>query len=256
MTILARGESDCSIKFGSLRDCLTSLALRMFTLAKLALFWPYPKLVYDPRPAYLSLNAHTRKLAEQNAAFLRSERAPHWVLFELKAEEQVNDRYPATDDGLSWPEIWSRYDLKSHGTFLVYERRPEVLPFQFRQIKSDTATFNQVVQIDPSVRTWAKIDVRRAPLGKIMGAIYKAPQIFLNIVYDDGLPVKYQIVPELGRAGFLLSPSITSTDEFASISGRRVKTIRLSVEDHNDWFYEPDFRLEFSELVIGDSAER
>lgn len=211
-----------------------------------------PGLVYDPRPAYLSLNAHTGKLSAQNAAFLRSDRAPQLILFELRGEEHVNDRYPSTDDGLSWPEIWSRYQLKATGQFLVYQRRAAPLPFSFRPIKATRAAFGDVLELDPTVRTWLKVDVRRTWLGRLVGALYKAPQVMINIVYDDKLPVTYQIVPELGRAGFLLSPSVTTTAEFAAIGGRRVKTIRMSVEGGVDWFYQPDFAVEVSELQMAD----
>ncbi len=211
-----------------------------------------PGLTYGPRPAYLSLNAHTEKLEEQNAAFLRSARAPDLILFELKAEEHVNDRFPSTDDGLSWPEIWSRYRLKATGHFLVYERRQDPLPFSFRPIRTTRAAFGDVVEIDPAVRTWVKIDIRRTLLGNLVGALYKVPQIMINMVYDDGLPVSYQIVPALGRAGFLLSPTVTTTAEFAAIGGRRVKTIRMSVEGGEGWAYQQDFALELSELQMPD----
>lgn len=213
-----------------------------------------PGLTYDPRPAYLSLNAHTERLAEQDAAFLRSQRAPRLILFEIRPEERVNDRYPSTDDGRSWPEIWSRYRLKSTGRFLVYERRAMPLSFSLRPIRTGRFAFDQVLEIDPAVRTWATVDVRPTLLGRMVGALYKAPRVMLNIVYADGLPASYQIVPALGRAGFLLSPSITTTEEFAGISGRRVKTIRMSVEDDQSWFYERDFGLELSQLQIPDEA--
>lgn len=211
-----------------------------------------PGLTYDPRPAYLSLNAHTERLAEQDAAFLRSQRAPRFILFEIRPEERVNDRYPSTDDGRSWPEIWSRYRLKSTGRLLVYERRAAPLSFSLRPIRTGRFAFDQVLEIDPAVRTWATVDVRPTLLGRLVGALYKAPRVMLNIVYADGLPVSYQIVPALGRAGFLLSPSITTTEEFAGLSGRRVKTIRMSVEDDKSWFYEREFGLELSELQIPD----
>ncbi|MBR0823532.1 hypothetical protein [Bradyrhizobium liaoningense] len=210
----------------------------------------YPALVYDPRPAYLSLNAHTQRLAEQNAAFLRSDRAPRWILFEIKPEESVNHRYLATDDGPSWPEIWSRYDLKSVGPFLVYERRSAPLPFEFRPFRSDAIRFGQMIELDPSAYIWMWVDVRPTVLGRLVGAIYKAPQVLMNIIYEDGVPATYQIVPELGRAGFLLSPSTTSAAEFASMSGRKVRTIRMSVEGDIDWFYRPDMSLTLSTLEI------
>lgn len=93
-----------------------------------------------------------------------------------------------------------------------------------------------------------KIDIRPTLLGRVAAAICKPPQVIMNIDYEEGLPGSYQIVPELGRAGFLLSPSITSSAEFASITGRRVKTIRMSVECGIKWFYRSDFNLELSEL--------
>ncbi|WP_160169010.1 exosortase/archaeosortase family protein [Bradyrhizobium sp. Ai1a-2] len=211
-----------------------------------------PNLIYHPRPAYLSLNAHTEKLAEQNALFLRSARAPQWVLFEIRPEERVNNRYAATDDGPSWPEIWSRYDLAYTGTLLVYRRRPEPRQLAFHPLERGNVGFEQVININPEIRTWARIDVHRTLLGALVGAIYKAPQVLVNIVCEDGLTATYQIVPALGRAGFLLTPSINSSAEFAALSGRRVKTIRLSVENGNHWFYKSVFGLELSELRLSE----
>ena len=40
-----------------------------------------------------------------NAAHLRSERAPDHILFDVWS---INDRFPAQDDSLSWPELEDR----------------------------------------------------------------------------------------------------------------------------------------------------
>jgi hypothetical protein len=46
-----------------------------------AVVFAQPELTYAPRPAYLSLNAHTKRLANANATHLKSENAPNILCF-------------------------------------------------------------------------------------------------------------------------------------------------------------------------------
>src|SRR6266478_276982 len=67
-----------------------------------------PGVTCRPRPVFQSYAACTPKLAELNAAHLRSDRAADHILFDVWT---IDGRYAAQDDSLSWPELLTRYDI-------------------------------------------------------------------------------------------------------------------------------------------------
>ncbi len=72
------------------------------------------------RPIFESYAAFTGKLARINLDFLRSPNAPDQLLFAVRSLDQ---RFPAMDDGLSWPEIITHYDIKNEQNgYLVMQR--------------------------------------------------------------------------------------------------------------------------------------
>ncbi|WP_157158675.1 hypothetical protein [Bradyrhizobium sp. WSM1253] len=216
----------------------------------------YPHLVYHPRPAFLSLNAHTEQLSRQNAEFLRKPDAPEWLLFEIDSAERVNNRYPATDDGPSWPEIWARYsfEMKRNG-LLVYHRKTEPDRIVISPVNRANVSFGEPIPIDPSEMVWATIDLKRSWLGNVVSLFYKAPQVMVDLKYLDGSRASYQIVPALGRSGFLLSPTIDTTSGFASRSGKIAKSVALRIEGGNSWAYQPQSEVTLSALAIKDDSK-
>lgn len=218
----------------------------------------YPNLTYHPRPAFLSLNAHTERLAELNAAFLKTSNAPEWIVFEMKASERVNNRYPSTDDGPSWLEIWGRYDLTlQQDDLLLYHKKARAENVAFHATTTTNVTFGEQIIIDPSSPVWIQLDVQRTMLGRVIGAVYKAPQVMIDLTYTDGSKASYQVVPALGRAGFLLSPTIVSSAEFAKRDGKRARAAAFRVEDDIGWFFKPSFQMHLSapEWGSGEAAK-
>ena len=185
-------------------------------------------ITYDPRPAYLSLNAHTLDLVNANARHLEGRHAPDLILFQvLPPQLSVNNRYPAIADGPSWPLILSRYDLISFsGDFLILKKRLDRIPFhQDLIVKQNIRLGEQViVPSTDSGLVWAEIKIRRTIFGKLIHMVYKSPHILILIHTKDGIDHTYQILPELGRAGFLLSPFVKDTYSFAEIEHRNLPT--------------------------------
>jgi hypothetical protein len=85
-------------------------------------------LDYRPRPVIQSYSAQTPELAGLNAAFLRGDRAPENIFFEVKT---IDGRFPSADDGLSWPELLTRYEVMERtGNFLRLQRRAKPSRYQ------------------------------------------------------------------------------------------------------------------------------
>lgn len=221
-----------------------------------------PDLVYAPRPAYLSLNAHTKALALANAAYLRSTGAPDVVVFQiLPLSLSVNNRLPATVDGPSWPELLARYQLSSTTPdFLVLKHRDQPLAQHFRPIDEVDAAWDQTIVL-PRAKSgllWAEVQIDRSTIGNAIDFAYKAPQVLIELTTSGGASTSYQIVPGLGAAGFLVSPQITDTAGFlhlaqgtanlTAIQTGDIRSINFNSPGAPSGFWVPKIRIRFYDL--------
>ena len=217
-------------------------------------------LRYSPRPAFLSLNAHTYALAMLNARYLEESTAPDLVLFQVLPKEQaVNNRHPALADGPSWPLLWSRYDLVGFsGEFLVLRKRADRLQPQRRLVVERKVTLGEQFTLPhtDSGLIWAEINIQRTFLGKLIHMAYKSPYVLISTHTTDNTDHTYQLVPELGAAGFLLSPLVENTLSFAQIQRRgipsrgAVKSVKISSPDAPPHFWSRDITLRLFELSL------
>jgi hypothetical protein len=225
-----------------------------------------PRLIYSPRPAYLSLNAHTLKLATLNAEHLRVD-PPQNILFQvLHWSRSVNNRHPATADGPSWPEILTRYDATERTVdFLVLQRRPQPLPYRFDHIETHVVRWDEEIVIpgEPNKLIWAQLRVQPSVLGWLTKLLYKSPHVVLEQTFTNGQTKRYQIVPSLGEAGFLLSPLVDDTPSFLRLlqdrlplatSDRTVASIKVMTSHRALW--SEDVEITFSQLNIDDGRPR
>ena len=87
-------------------------------------------LPYNPRPIPQSFSAYTAKLAQINAAHLRTKDAADSILFDINP---IDKRLSSMEDGLSWPEILTRYDIKNfEKRYLLLEKRAEPRSYQLQ----------------------------------------------------------------------------------------------------------------------------
>ncbi|HUC17971.1 MAG TPA: hypothetical protein VMA37_09820 [Acetobacteraceae bacterium] len=228
-----------------------------------------PALTYAPRPAYLSLNAHTRRLAQANADYLRSDRAPDVIAFQILPDFlSVNKRLPATQDGPSWPELLARYQLSSTTPdFLILQHRHPPLERRLRPLGKIEAQWGQQIPLPPadSGLLWAEVEVERSPIGKAIDLVYKSPQILMTSVTGGG-SASYQLVPELGAAGFLLSPLVTDTTGFAALeegledanfiaASDTVRSISFTSPDAPAGFWNAPIAIRLYELSFSGAAQ-
>lgn len=190
-------------------------------------------LRYDPRPAFLSLNAHTAALASLNARHLQGEAAPDAVLFRLVPKElSITNRHPAQADGRSWPLLLSRYAIMDgSGEFLLLIRRQSPANIERRLILEADFKFGELVEFPTALSTllWAEIDVKRTAVGSLIHAVFKSPHVLIESRTAEDSIHTAQLVPELGRSGFLISPLVQTNSEFAALyrgSEKSVETIR------------------------------
>jgi hypothetical protein len=195
---------------------------------------------WDGRPIPQSYSAYTPALEEANAAHLIGGNAPDNVFF---AVAPIDGRLPAIEDALSWPLLLSRYSIVGfHGDYLQMLRaaHPARMRLDGRAVRVG-ARLNKWIDV-PSVGrlVWARIGMRPTLFGKLVLAAFKLPQVQIELRLADGRTVRHRYIPEMGRAGFLLSPYVASTSDFGMMAaglGRRhdVRQIRLDAPRVGLW---------------------
>jgi len=214
---------------------------------------------YQPRPAFMSLNAHTQTLVEINARRLDASTAPQYVLFQLLPQAwRVNSRHPATSDGPSWPHLLAEYSVaqKIEG-FLLLRRRAAFEGSRKRLLVEEDITFDQSISLERfgGRMLWVELDVSRSVIGDIIHFLYKSPHVTITSQVSGGQSQTFQLLPSLAKAGFLLSPSVIDTDGFAELfldpsSLPAVHHISISAPGNGAGFWGETIRLRVYQLDV------
>jgi hypothetical protein len=178
-------------------------------------------LRYQGRPVLQSYSAYTPELAELNAAYLRSDRAPANLLFRI---QPIDHRFPSLEDGRSWPELLTRYDIKGAsdavGTYLLLSRSAVPREYHLTPLQNIPARFGEPVSLPSATNgpVWAEIEINDSLVGSIVSRLYKPPVLVLTVFFRDGGQYVFRLVPAMARSGFLLSPAIGNNLAFASLA--------------------------------------
>jgi hypothetical protein len=214
-------------------------------------------LQYDPRPVIQSYSAYTPELAELNAAHLRSTRAANNVLFDI---DPTDMHFPSLEDGLSWPELLTRYDIQNMtNSTLLLKQSAMPRSFQLTPLAELPVHFNEPVTLPATGNTplWAELEINKSLLGAVVSTLYKPPVLLLKVSLRGGPRFYYHLIPGMARSGFLLSPLIQDTKSFvalASASGWSTNldvismTISVGTQSRSTSLYQSPMRLRLYRL--------
>ena len=232
------------------------------------------------RAVIQSYTVYTPRLARMNADHLRGPAAADCILFGIMP---IDGRYPSLEDGLSWPELWSRYepdpvDLPfSALEYLVLRKAKEARPWRLVPIGESKAEIGSPVEVPAAEKgpVWVELEIDPSLAGRLAETALKCPPVSLNIQLKNGASGEFSLVRKLTGAGFLLSPLIADASWFgwmastpwgdphwqSALADRSVRA--MTVHTTGPWAYSPHigvrfFRLEFapSESRLGAFSER
>jgi hypothetical protein len=175
-------------------------------------------LHYHPRPVIQSYSAYTPELAELNAAFLRSGHAASNILFEVRL---VDNRFPSLNDGRSWPELLTRYDVKGTADiFVILKRSAKPREFHLQPFADLPVHFGEPIRLPATSNgpLWAELEINKSVLGFAVSTLYKPPMLTLAVSLRDGRQLDFRLIPGMTRSGFLLSPLIENNRSFVSLA--------------------------------------
>jgi hypothetical protein len=175
-------------------------------------------LPYDPRPIIQSYSVYTPELAELNAAHLRNARAPDNVLFDI---DPTDMHFPSLEDGRSWPELLTRYDIKGMtNTTLILKRSTTPRSYQLTPLKERSVHFDESLTLPAAsdAPIWVEMEIKKSLLGAVASTLYKPPALMLKVSLSGGQKFYYHLIPGMARSGFLLSPLIQDTKAFVALA--------------------------------------
>jgi hypothetical protein len=194
---------------------------------------------WSPRPVMQSYSAYTPQLARINEAHLTSNKAPENILFKL---ETIDNRFPALDDGLSWPTIINNYTpVPKEGEFLLLKQRrsANITPRKTKILTKSCKMNQQITLPGTSDLLFAEFEINKTIFGSVLSTLFKPGSLTIHITLIDGSKTNYRIIAGMAKTGFIFSPLIENTDEFAllfsnpgQIKNKAIKSFYIS----NDGF--------------------
>jgi hypothetical protein len=212
---------------------------------------------WNPRPVFQSYSAYTPVLARQNEEHLRGPDAPDWVLFDL---ETIEGRLPSLDDGLSWPALFDNYTFSSYNGQVVLMRKNQLTRANSNYddvYEKSCKTGATVALPETDGPLFAEVDLEPTLAGRLLTVLFKPPQLRIVLGLANGTTRRYRVVPNMMKTGFLLSPLVSNTNEFASlvngINGSqekgRVESISIAPSYGGSLFWSDTYALTLKKYV-------
>lgn len=166
---------------------------------------------WTPRPVFQSYAAYTPALVERNVSHLR-EAGPERIFWRVQT---IDNRYPALDDGKSWLWLLGAYHPTGYvSKYLQIDRQATVEPLLTgAELINEYPVAGDAVDLPRDTALWASVDLQPSLLGRLRAVVYKPPPVSMTLRYSDGAISRFRVVAGMMRTGFLLSPTVLSTDD-------------------------------------------
>ncbi|WP_321856666.1 hypothetical protein [Paraburkholderia tropica] len=219
-------------------------------------------LKWKPRPLLQSYIATTPELAALDAEYVDRQGAQR-IYF---AVDPIDGRYASLEDGPSWIPLMKHYRITSTVDGYISMDRMK-MPRKVvvgHPVLSADFNMGQVVPIsDYGVPVFARIVVSPTIFGRLLSLAYKPPILHMEVEYVDGTKRAFHFVGSMAKAGFVLSPTISSGTEFALLqspswrdylASRRIVSFRLFGERGARFAWSQSFHVELQPVNIQSDA--
>lgn len=173
---------------------------------------------WTPRPVMQSYAAYAESLLSRNAQYLAGASAPDYVLFRV---QPIDGRYPALEDGASWPLLFSHYKAYEYRSGLLFlSKRQKPIDLLRQPVLRTSQRLGEWVALPANGEPLlARIHVQPTWLGRLANLLLKNAPLTIEMVLKDGTQKRYKLISSMAASEFLLSPLVQGTDDFAYLSG-------------------------------------
>ncbi|WP_131781208.1 hypothetical protein [Legionella gresilensis] len=212
---------------------------------------------WNPRPSFQSYNTVTPSLIQINMDHLLNKSAPDNIIFKI---EPIDNRLPSLEDGASWPILLNNYKpLQMRDDFLYLHKKSAAKQSQKSLINLGGGSHifgNEVaVPVDESL-IFVEIEIKKSIFGQLMKFLFKPSQLQILLRLENGNIVNYRINSEMAKSGFVISPLIENTQEFAllytgiySLSHKKVTSFSISPINHKE-HWQDVYDIKFKKVTL------
>ncbi len=175
---------------------------------------------WAPRPVFQSYSVFNAYLARLNAHYLLTEKAPATIFFKI---QPIDKRLPALEDGMSWFNLLRAYHpafwIKD---FLILEKNKEPTLLK-KEITTSSGVLGMPVMLPPHYKPiFAILQLEPTIWGQIKRFIFKPQPLMITLNLSDGSQQQYRFIAAMAHAPFLLSPLIENTNDYFSLSNKKM----------------------------------
>jgi len=172
-------------------------------------------LDYRPRPSFNSYATYNSYLSKMNNKQLLSERGSQIMLLELNP---IDDRLATEEDPDVFLSLLQSFEVRDkQGQLLVLQRRSSPKPQPGRALGTvplNRSEWVKLPEITDGQLLWIQADIKPTLLGQFIGILFRPPILELEIGFSDGHSTQFRLVPDLLRNGFIISPILTSINDY------------------------------------------
>ncbi|TDY25467.1 hypothetical protein B0G81_5930 [Paraburkholderia sp. BL6665CI2N2] len=177
-------------------------------------------MTWSPRPIMQSYSAYNNQLLAANRRHLELS-PPETIFFGI---DSIDQRFPSLEDSASWPLLLGKYEpVGLVGIYAELRKRARPVSVDAGPAeKWETASVGSSIPITHTGRPiWAYLDVKPTLLGRLLAAVYKDPPLYISVGFANRTSATYRMIPSIARTGFLLSPVISSAEDFVALQSTR-----------------------------------
>ncbi len=210
---------------------------------------------WNTRPVLQSYSAYTPALAFANRDHLLGHTAPDNVFFRV---ESIDGRLPALDDGPSWPVLLAHYRPENLQNGYLYLKKEAGTEGRVKLDSVGEGVFSlgeQVAIPDGKGPVFVEINIEKNFAGKGVNTLYKVDPLVIGLNLESGETQWFRLPSEMARAGFIVSPLIQSTSDFALLYanenplGSRVKSFSIRAFA-GDWLWKKKYTVHFKNIAV------
>ncbi|WP_347251969.1 hypothetical protein [Legionella sp.] len=210
---------------------------------------------WSPRPVFQSYSVFTANLAEKNRIHLLGKKRPDNIIFKI---EPIDERVPALEDGLSWPFLMANYQpVSMTNGFLVLQKKNALITNPMTVITNENHFLGETVTLPSGNQPlFAEFEIKPTILGQLSTILFKPTPLQIHFELKDGTKKQYRFIATMAKAGFLLSPLVENTAEFALLFNKRselntklVKSFQISLDSKQYWQWNNEYLIRYKHIA-------
>jgi hypothetical protein len=213
-------------------------------------------LKYQPRWSFQEYVTFAVPLSERNIADIETD-GPDYLLFD-PAITNIDGRYPSLAEGPLWPFLLNRYaPVSQAGSVLVLKRLIAHDPVELLgPVTASTIRFGETMALSGTAPLFMKVKINKTITGRLANILFRASLVHVRVTLADGSTVIHRIIPAMAQSGFIISPYIASSTDYAALSlgepQRSNRAVGVSFESGRlgSLMYAENIALELREVRI------